>query len=737
MLSLVAWLALAQETVVVLTLDREAVAEGEQASFTINTTDSWQPGRWRILGFFSGKHQAIKFDAEPTDPEQTPVIERRHVGQTFTLCVGVFEYGNTQWQAETDAVEGQLNLLLQDRKILADQLSQYASQINAADDAALDALQAAQDEVKLIMAGGEPGAEQAVEDALAAGWVAAEAAWQGVQVALAEWEGLLEDIAAIEAQMCLLIETTHSYYANVVQDDAKAVEVQFLEKETATCKTVHKVRRQLLMVRPKGAHPRIAVDATPAGRVAVTKKDVQERANNKADMITLELEGLAAISGGLRDIEIRALVNTEKIASMLHTNVEYRNLRLTRQHDVNDSPDSFAYDDAKMVVPDNHLLVYLKGSIFPPVPRDVAVKDLIDHLRVELPAVDDSQAPSPVFVRPLPRRPFKKTQKKWATIEFAETKATPAATADKLRLAEYNGGGGTGGGGDFLTVFAYNGLPRLQKNNLGKQTVKIEAISIDGATAALASFDAEYFFTFRSTNHPDSAPVQSHGSVNGLWYYSLEGAGDAPTSAVPGWSWANFIVNGVAYPVGHAFAKDGEPGTLGETTPNPNRSIRLYGESIANASSKAAGYGYAFTASGRIMTLDGDKPVEKNRTFSLTVSEKRFAHVVAHVWRHEKRHAEQLEHLAKANAGDTTDQDGDLVYNLQEVANVTDISKTATWKKFPISTSSANLDQEVDSEILAAPVKGVVENDWAMDTRTEGTGKKKTTIRLGNQWTEE
>ena len=96
----------------------------------------------------------------------------------------------------------------------------------------------------------------------------------------------------------------------------------------------------------------------------------------------------------------------------------------------------------------------------------------------------------------------------------------------------------------------------------------------------------------------------------------------------------------------------------------------------------------------------------------------------------------QLEHLAKADAGDTTDRDGDLVYNRREVANTTDIARTATWKKFPISTSSANSDQEVDSEIVAAAVRGVSESDWAMDTRTEGNGKKQTKVRLGTQWTE-
>ena len=84
-----------------------------------------------------------------------------------------------------------------------------------------------------------------------------------------------------------------------------------------------------------------------------------------------------------------------------------------------------------------------------------------------------------------------------------------------------------------------------------------------------------------------------------------------------------------------------------------------------------------------------------------------------------------------------TDQDGDLVYNLQEVANKTDIKDPATWDKYPVSTSVAKHDQEIDCELRAVNEVGVNTNDWAMDTRTDTKGKNKGTFRLGTQWIEE
>lgn len=49
------------------------------------------------------------------------------------------------------------------------------------------------------------------------------------------------------------------------------------------------------------------------------------------------------------------------------------------------------------------------------------------------------------------------------------------------------------------------------------------------------------------------------------------------------------------------------------------------------------------------------------------------------------------------------------VYNLQEIANKTDVTQDKTWPTFPIRTPA---------------------NDWAMDTRKEG----KNLTRLGTQW---
>jgi hypothetical protein len=531
MTTLVLCLALSQEIAITLELDRDAVAQGQQATFTLQTTSAWQPGRWRMLGFFSGKDQAIKYDAQPPAPETTPTIARTHVGQTFRLCVGVFEYGSPSWQAETDAVEAQINNKLSQRRTLADQLADYAAQVNQADDDALQALKDARDQARAIIDAGDPGAEDLADAALAAGWESADASWTAAQSALESWQNLLDQIAQIEFEIVLIIDAGRTYYANMVLDDTQAVEVNFLDEETATAKTAHKVRRELMLVRPQGGSARVDVDSLPAGRVQVLKKAVGQRAGNKADVVTLELQGLPQISGGVKDVDIRALVNQEKIKGMPHTNVEYRDLRFSRQHDVDDSVDDFAYDDAKTVVPDNHLVVYLRGTIFPAVSRAVASKDLVDHLRVDIPAVDDSHGAA-ARVKPAPKRGVKKTDKKFATIDFAEKKPTPNTTADKIALAAYDGGAS----GAFLTLYAYNGLPGKSKDNFGKKTAKILGVSIDNEQAQLAAFDVRYFFTFRETNHPNMGPANANDAVNGLWYYSTEGAGGEDAQAVPGWS---------------------------------------------------------------------------------------------------------------------------------------------------------------------------------------------------------
>jgi hypothetical protein len=727
MIALIAALALAQGAeAITLTVDKNALGEGQQASFTIKTTDAWnqlyqQHQGLRILGFVSWKAQAIHFDAEPGSPEITPVITPEHVGQDFALCVGVFEYG-PNFKSATDAVENSINLQLQDRADAAKDLATYAAQVNAADDQALAALKNARDQVRAIVQAGQPGAEQAADDAMAAGWAAAEAAWAAAQTAIANWKSALGKVQGIEDQIRQTINAGYTYYANMVQGDAKALKEKFLEDETATVKTVHKVRRELLLVRPQGASDRVDVDAIPAGLVSVTKKGIGAGHGAEADFVILELEGQAQVSAALKDIKIRALVNNEEAASMPHTNIEYKNLRLTRQHDVDDSLDYFAYDDAKYVVPDKDLLVFARGVLSPAVSRYAARTFLSDHLRIDIPVVDDSHGAA-TRVKPLPKRALNNTDKKFATIDFNETLATTTDPSLKIRLAVYNGEGD----GAFLTVFAYNGLPHAS-TDFGKKTLKIIAVSIDGASADLASFDVNYFFTFRKTNHSVVAgdPAQTVGCVNGLWYYSQEGGGGAP--AVPAYSWQNAQVGGVGYGILRAFSNPTDANMLGLTSTNPSKSIQLYGQSIAVMSASLGGFSYNWTETATI----GKQKV----TQTLNCPVKRFSDLVAHVWRHELRHAEQIEKLAKA-PGDTVDQDGDGVYNLQEGLNKTDPSKDTTYSKFPVSPASSKGDSELDCELRAVPVLGVAANDWAMETRVEGKGQKAKTVRLGTQWKED
>ena len=202
-------------------------------------------------------------------------------------------------------------------------------------------------------------------------------------------------------------------------------------------------------------------------------------------------------------------------------------------------------------------------------------------------------------------------------------------------------------------------------------------MSIDGASVDLASFDSKYFFTFRKTNHSVDAtdPAESAGCVNGLWYFSEDGAGGAP--AVPGYAWQNVKVNASPYAIRRAFNNPTDALMLGFTQSSP-KEMYIYGISIADKSASAAGFFYNF---------NGTTTINRQKVnLVLNCPEKRFSSLVAHVWRHELRHAEQIEKIAKTPA-DTDDQDGDGVYNLQEAANKTDPSKDTTWKGFPVSVS--------------------------------------------------
>ncbi|HYF01254.1 MAG TPA: hypothetical protein VEJ18_20185 [Planctomycetota bacterium] len=728
-IALAAALAVAQSEAAVVQVNRNALAETQEGVFTIRSVDPY-PSGFRIMGFVSGKDQAVKWDGPFNVQEKTPVITRAHVGQEWWVCLGVFAYGTPEQQAQTNALEGKINEKLQLRKTKFTELAAETAKVNGADDQALAALKTARTTVASLVNAGSPGAEKAAEDALKAGWTNADNAWKAQLAGINKWHQLLGEIRSIETELRALIKAGTLYYYLPTETNTLAFELHFLDEETCTSKSVHKVRRELMFVRPQGMLDRIALDAVPAGRVSVARKQAVERVGNKADVVHLELQGQAQISGGLKDVEIRALVNGERIKSMPHTNTEYRNLKLSRQPDLEDTPDHFAYDDLKTVVPDKHLLVFLRGNVFPPVSRYAAFRNLRDHLRFPLPAVEDSDG-AQAIVKPLPRRALHTTDKKVATVEFAEIKLNPKTAADKLLVASYTGGGGTGGEGTYQTVFAYNGLPKTS-NHFGIKTLKVVVTDIDGATAELESREIRYFFTFSKKNRPavPGAPATSVGSINGLWYYSEPGAGGAP--AVPGFQWDGIKIGANALTVQHAGVKAGEKGTLGECTLALPRVITLFGTALAETSTKAQGYWYHFHEFGTITSLDGETPVQKNVEILIEVPEvKRFGPLVAHVWRHELRHAEQFEKLARL-ANDTTDRDGDFVFNLQEIQNKTDVTKDRTWPTFPISTKSAKLDQEVDCEIQANGVMGTPANDWAMDTRKEG----KTLTRLGTQWTD-
>jgi len=380
------------------------------------------------------------------------------------------------------------------------------------------------------------------------------------------------------------------------------------------------------------------------------------------------------------------------------------------------------------VVPDKHLLVFVRGNVFPPASRYAAFRNLRDHLRFPLPPVEDSDGAATI-VKPLPRRALFTTDKKVATIEFAEIKLNPKSNPEKLLLAAYNGGGGTGGEGTFQTVFAYNCLPN-SSNHFGVKNLNFVVTDIDNATADLESRPLRYHFTFSKKNRPvvPGAPATSVGAINGLWYYSEPGGGGSP--AVPGFQWDNIKVGNNTITVVPAATKNGEKSTLGETTLALPRFITLYGTTMTDVSTRVEGYWYHFHEFGTITSLNGENPIQVDVEIIVEpIQVKRFGPLVAHVWRHELRHAEQFERLAKLG-NDPNDRDGDKVYNLQEIANKTDVTKDKTWPAFPISTKSANLDQEVDCEIQAGAVIGTPANDWAMDTRKEG----KNLARVGTQW---
>jgi hypothetical protein len=728
--AVVALVAVQQGTeAVTVRVNRSALAETQEGTFTMKSVDPYPTG-FRVMGFVSGKDQAVHWDQAFSVEEKTPVITRTHVGQEWWVCLGVFMYGNAQQRAETDTLEGQINTKLQLRRTKFTDLATEAAKVNAADDQALAALKTARTNVATLVNAGAVGAEKSAEDALKAGWTNADNAWKAAAASLTKWSQLLGEIRTLDTDLRNLVKNGTIYYYRPAEDTTRAFELHFLDEETATANLAHKVRRELLFVRPQGVLDRITLDSNPAGRVNVTRRSNAERAGNKADVVVLELQGTAQLSADVKDVEIRALVNNEKIKSMPHTNLEYRNLKLARTHDADEDKLTFAYDDAKVVVPDKNLLVYVRGNLFPPASRYASFRNLRDHLRIEIPAVDDSHDAAS-FVKPTPRRPLNLADKTVATIQFAEIFTDTKVPANKLRYASYNGGGGTGGEGIFVTVFAYAGLPRTSKH-FGKKTLKFTAVDIDGATAPVLQREPNLLFTFRKKNRPfvNGNPPLSANCINALWYYSEDGAEGA--AAVPGFKWLGITIGKNAITVLHAASKNGEKGTLGETSLNAPRTITFFGTTLADFSVSDLGFHYDFTGKGTITTVVNEIPVPADVSFKLKVDGKRFGPLVAHVWRHELRHAEQFEHLARTGAGDTVDRDGDQVNNLQENANQTSSTTDKTWADFPISTKTAKGDQEVDCELRANGETGVTGNDWAMDTLEV----HKVHHRLGTQWVE-
>ncbi|RPH49493.1 MAG: hypothetical protein EHM91_03050 [Planctomycetota bacterium] len=312
---------------VTVQIDRSALAETQQGTFTMKSIDPF-PSGFRIMGFVSGKDQAVKWDGSFNVQEKTPVIARSHVGQEWWVCLGVFMYGNLEQKTETDNIEKQINTMLTARKTKFTDLAAEAAKVNAADDQAMAALKTSRANAASLVNAGAPGAEKAADDALKAGWTNADNAWKAAAASIAKWAKLLEEIRTLENDLRTLIKNGTIYYYRPAEATTAAFELHFLDEETATSKSVHKVRRELMFVRPRNVLDRIALDSTPAGRVSVTRKDADERVGNKADVVTLELQGQAQISAAVKDIEIRALVNNEKIKSMPHTNTEYRNIKL-------------------------------------------------------------------------------------------------------------------------------------------------------------------------------------------------------------------------------------------------------------------------------------------------------------------------------------------------------------------------------------------------------------------------
>jgi hypothetical protein len=712
--------------IVTVESNHAVIGENQTVTFTFRTTENHQPTRWRVIGYWSEDSSPILMTGVGEVQTRQATGVRGDVGRKYTACMGAWEAGNEMWRQEADQAQQQLMMLLQSRKSKADELKAATARVNAADDRAQNELNAAWDIVQGIASAGQEGGEQAANEAWALGLEQADQAWADAAADFAEWERLLGEMDNLDAQLRALIQSAQSYYvAPVSNAESRMVTVEFREKETATTNRNCKVRRELAVVRPLKDEDQVRFESSAAGKVTVTKKGSKEHDGNKAALIMLELQGGATVSGGLRDIDIQAFVGdgADPVKTMPHTNSEYKDVKLARTYDADEDKACFCYDDFKVAPENKNLLIYLRGFISPPVSRAVANLNLHDNLRLRIPAVDDSDADAPKHVLPVPRRPAV-DNKKEATIEFVAEKLQPGSDAEKSRIAIYNGEGTGAGDGLFVTVFAYQKLPR-KNTDFGAKEVTIRTQSIDGDNSEFVSKDVSYFYTFRAKNRPSikNEPPNADKCINGFWYASPQGSGGA--SAAPNFTWANIAIGTAQYSVFQAWQKGEQTGLLAETSFPPATQISFFGGPIAHESSSANGYGYAFSKTKVIKVPTAAKREE--RTCAVTVLTKRFGSLIAHLWMHEHRHGEQQQRLAGAQ-GDI-DTDGDGVMNGQESANNTDYTVAGTWAGFPISSDAQNLDAEIDAELRAVGEMGTPTNDWAMDRLNGGA-----VTRQGPQW---
>ncbi|MBI2899179.1 MAG: hypothetical protein HYY17_03280 [Planctomycetes bacterium] len=736
--------------------DSREITEGSKAAFTIVVT--FDPAKEVALAYFT--EDDAPFDVPSGTPvrKESPPAARQDVGRIYRANVRVFLKDDPNDKALYESAKTKIPELLKTRKEKIAALQGLTLQVLAADDAAFAALSKGRKSAADLIEKGKAEADKKAVAAIASAWKGAETTWKKAADAIAKWKTLRDEIKSIDDQLNAALgldawpdpcadpapsgdesseESGDMKLMAAVKVKTGApwvtvVELRFLADEYATSVGNLSIDHEIVFARPHCSWKLVRAESSIPAQVAVVKGAAEDRLAIEAEFARLVFTPGAAASDAPHAVEIRLHADAEtKVAAALPgANVDFTFDALLRHPDADAGKRDFSYDDPRSKALDKCLLIYVRGSLAPAVSRYAAFAWLQDGTYFEVSELEDSHQAAPTFVNLSWRRPSSSDPQK-GTVEFAIRVPKPAGKDQSVKVADYS----PDLGGRFVFAFAYLGLPSV---NSRFGAVKEMKMFRRDATPVGTAKEFRPFFNVAVRTHPvvdglgDDARKLATDATNYLYYYSEDAAGDA-APAVAGLRFLSTPVNGKTVAVFAGGVRAGQTGTMGLTeTKTDGYKITLFSTRIANLwRSGNSGLQYTFNEERQLEFYNpepnnGDgKWVKQSRTLNLNV-DKRFVHLVAHVWRHELRHVEQFEGLAGAGR----DEDKDRVGETQEDLNNTSPNDPESWPNFPISASSTRGDNEVDCELAAEGVMGDADRDWGVVF----DGDKK--AGKGSQWQE-